>query len=88
VYTIKPYAATPKFSKTTGTYKGAQTETITDTTPGAVIYYTTNQTTPTTSSKRYTGAFAVSESQYVQAIAVAPNYTTSFIGSVNLAITK
>jgi hypothetical protein len=85
-YNIKPFTATPKFSKTSGTYKGTQTETITAATPGSVIYYTTNQTTPTTASKRYTGPFNVSASEYIQAIAVANNYTASFIGSANLTI--
>jgi hypothetical protein len=34
---------------------------------GANIYYTTNQTTPTTSSTLYTGPIVVSQCEYVQA---------------------
>jgi hypothetical protein len=50
VYTIEPAAATPVFSIAAGAYASAQTVAISDTTPGATIYYTTNGTTPTTSS--------------------------------------
>ncbi|KAA6457651.1 hypothetical protein DYQ86_22705, partial [Acidobacteria bacterium AB60] len=35
-------AATPTFSVAPGSYPSAQTITITDTTPGATIYYTTD----------------------------------------------
>ena len=49
-YTIsaEPVAATPAFSPAPGTYTGTQQVTLSDTTAGAVIYYTTNGTTPTT----------------------------------------
>jgi len=42
-------AATPAFSPAPGTYASAQTVTLSDTTSGASIYYTTNGTTPSTS---------------------------------------
>jgi sugar lactone lactonase YvrE len=78
VYTIQPSAAaTPAFSLESGVYTSTQLLTITDTTSGATIYYTTNGSTPTTSSTRYTGAIAVSAAETVQAIAVAPGYSTS-----------
>ena len=54
-YTITPPAATPTFSEPAGSYSSAQTLTISDATAGATIYYTTNGTTPTTSSTLYTG---------------------------------
>ena len=55
-------AALPVFNPPAGTYTGAQQVTITDATPGAAIYYTTNGTPPTTSSTPYTGPITISAS--------------------------
>jgi hypothetical protein len=76
-----PVAATPTFSPAAGTYSTVQTVTITDITPGAAIYYTTNGSAPTTSSTHYSGAITVSASETLQAIASATGYTTSAVGS-------
>ena len=64
-------AATPVISPTAGTFTATQSVTITDSTAGAVIYYTTNGTTPTASSTKYTGAISVSATETIEAIAVA-----------------
>ncbi|MGA7829770.1 MAG: chitobiase/beta-hexosaminidase C-terminal domain-containing protein [Terracidiphilus sp.] len=74
---IAPPAAAPTFLPVPGIYTSAQTVTISDATAGAVIYYTTNNTTPTTSSTKYTGPITVSTSETVQAIAVATSYTST-----------
>jgi len=76
-----PVAATPTFSPGAGTYSSAQTVTISDTTSGATIYYTTNGTQPSVYSTKYTGAFSVSTTQTVNAIAVATGYNQSATGS-------
>ena len=48
--------ATPTFSPAAGTYSSAQTVTISTTTGGATIRYTTDGTTPSETSARSTAA--------------------------------
>jgi len=76
-YTIVSPAAKPTFSVPSGTYSSAQSVQIFDTTPGATVYYTTNGAAPTPASTVYKSAVSVSETEYLQAIAVADGYTTS-----------
>jgi hypothetical protein len=78
-------AATPTFSPGTGTYTSTQSVTISST-PGATIYYTTNGTTPTTSSTPYTGPISVTSSETINAVATASGYTTSAVGSATYTI--
>ena len=70
-------AATPVISLASGSYPGTQTVTITDATPGAQIYYSTNGTYPYTNSNLYSGAITVSNSEIVTAVALAPGYASS-----------
>ena len=78
--------ATPTIAPTAGTYTGPQTVTITDTTGGATIYYTTNGTVPTTSSAVYSAPFTVSASETVKAIAAASGYANSSVASTAFSI--
>jgi hypothetical protein len=81
-------AATPTFTPAPGTYTSAQSVTLSDTTPGASYYYTTNGTTPTTSSTPYTGAIPVSSSTTIEAIAVASGYGPSAVASGTYTISS
>jgi hypothetical protein len=83
-YTIG--VAQPTFSLSSGTYNGVQTLTISDTTPGATIYYTTNGTTPTTSSTVYTSPIPISTSETVEAIGAARGYNNSVVQSAAYTI--
>jgi sugar lactone lactonase YvrE len=76
VYTLNfPPAATPTFLPAPGYYATQQAVTISDTTPGAQIYYTTNGTYPSSNSTLYTGPIPVSSSQTLVAITVANGYS-------------
>ena len=54
-----PPAATPTFSVPSGDYNSSQTVIVSDATPGAVLFYTTDGTTPTTALTLYAGPITV-----------------------------
>ena len=78
--------ATPTFSPAAGTYSEEQTVTISSATSGAAIYYTTNGSTPTTSSTAYTGPITVKSTETVKAISYFPGFATSAVGSAKYTI--
>jgi hypothetical protein len=83
-YTITappPVAATPTFSPVAGTYTTAQSVTISSTTPGAVIHYTTDGSTPTSASATYAAPVAVATTTTLKAIATATGYTASAVAT-------
>ncbi len=85
-YSIPPPAATPTFTPGTGTYTSKPSVTISDGTAGAIIYYTTNGSTPTTGSTKYTGAIAVSSTEALKAIAAATGYISSAVSAATYTI--
>jgi hypothetical protein len=77
-----PIPATPSISPATGTFTGPQQVTITDATPGAAIYDTTDGTVPSASSAAYTGPISINASSTVQAIAVLQGVSSAVASSV------
>ena len=77
---------TPIFSPKAGTYTSAQSVAVTDSMSGATIYYTTDGSTPTSSSKLYTGPVVVSSSQTIKAIAVASGYGNSVVTTATYTV--
>lgn len=68
----------PNFSPKPGTYTGTPpTVTITDASKGAAIYYTTDGSTPTEKSQRYTAPVALSSTTTLKAMAIAPSSAQS-----------
>lgn len=80
-------AATPTFSPVAGTYAVSQSVTITCTTASSSIFYTTNGSTPSTSSTPYTGPVSISATGTLQAIATASGFSQSAVGSAAYTIT-
>ena len=81
-----PVAAAPSFSPPAGNYSAPQTVIISDTTPEAVIYYTTDGSTPTTESTVYSTAITVSATETLNAIATATGYSNSAVASATYTI--
>ena len=61
--------------------------TITTTTDGASIYYTTDGTPPSSNSTLYEGAFAVSDGATIKAIAVKSGLDDSEVASLSIVLT-
>ena len=80
-------AATPTFNPPGGSYSSSQSVTITDTVVGSAIYYTTDGSTPTTSSRRYSSPISVTATETIKAIAAAPDYPTSAVASATYTLT-
>jgi hypothetical protein len=92
-YTIT--AATPTFTPVAGSYVGTQTVTISSTTTGAAICYTTNGSTPQdwppgtcqAPTLTYSGPISVTATETVQALATLTGNVDSAIASAAYTIT-
>jgi glucosylceramidase len=79
-----PAAATPAFFPVPGSYSqtsAGQTVTLTDGSSGATIYYTTDGSTPTTSSTIYANPIAITATATIKAIATASGFSASAVAS-------
>ncbi len=91
-YLLTPVGATqvtasPLFSVIPRTYSTAQSIVVTDPSPNATIYFTTDGTTPTTASTRYTSPIVVGATSTLKAIAMAgAGYTASPVVSATYTI--
>ena len=65
----------------TTSFRGTQTVEISCATPGASIYYTTDDTTPTSSSTAYNGSISLTATTTIKAIAVKADMNDSAIAA-------
>ena len=79
-------AAAPVFSPAGGTFTAAQTVTLSSSTLLASIYYTTDGSTPTSASAKYSGPVTVSANTTINAVAYAPLNNPSTVASSTYVI--
>jgi O-glycosyl hydrolase len=85
-----PAAATPALWPVPGSYsqtQAGQTVTLTDSTANASIYYTTDGTTPTTSSTQYKNPVTITSTTTIQSIAMAQGYSQSALATGTYTLT-
>ena len=78
--------ATPSFSPGGGSYSSAQSVTISCSTDGATIYYTTDSSTPTSSSTVYSSAINIATTSTLKAIAIKDGLSSE-VASATYTIT-
>ena len=78
--------ATPEFSVESGAVNSGTSVTITCSTEGAKIYYTTDGSEPTASSTEYTAAISVTPPMTLKAIAVKSGMNESAVASASYTI--
>jgi hypothetical protein len=89
-YTVQQAAAMPAITPVAGTYATSVSVTITDTSSGALIYYTTDGTTPSPgvgTTKQYTASFSLTASATVKAIASGGGFAASAVASNAYTVT-
>ena len=82
----KQTVATPTFSLASGAVDSGTSVTISCSTEGAKIYYTTDETEPTASSTEYTAAISVTAAITLKAIAVEDGMNDSAVASASYTI--
>jgi hypothetical protein len=77
VYGVGNFLPAPVISPAGGVFANSLQITLSDTAPGASIFYSLDNTTPTTNSIPYTGPFTITHSTGVRVRAFQPNYVPS-----------
>ncbi len=67
----------PTFSPAPGTYTSVQSITLSDSDPLAIVYYTTDGSTPSAGSIPYSGAISLSASATIRAIAIVGSLSSA-----------
>ena len=80
-YTLVNQVPTPTFNPGPGDFTSPVSVAISTTWPGSTIYYTTDGSTPTTSSNVYGGPVPINSTVTLKAIGVAPNLPSSFVAT-------
>ena len=82
------FLAAPTISPNGGVFSGSATITLADATPGTLLYYTLDGSTPGTNSILYTGPFPLTNSAALNVVAVKSGYINSAVitaGFINSA---
>jgi hypothetical protein len=80
-------AATPVITPGSDSFNPSVSVTITDSTPGAQIFYTTDGSTPTTASTKYAGtAINVTTTTTINAIVTAPSFLQSPVATATYTL--
>ncbi len=84
---VPPEVSTPVFTPPTGTYISRVPVSISESTPGAVVYYTTDGSTPTTGSPVYSVPILVTGTTTIKAMAAASGFSNSNIAAATYTLT-
>jgi len=86
IFTFTSQTPQVSFLPAGGTYLAAQQASISDTDASAKVYYTTDGSAPSASSKLYESAIPVSVSETLKAIAIDPSLQNSNVGTAAYVI--
>jgi uncharacterized repeat protein (TIGR03806 family) len=87
VFGFTAFLATPVISPGGGSFTNSVTVTLSDVTPGTILYYTEDGMVPTTNSILYTGPFVVTSTLNLQVIAAKPGTINSGVASASFVNT-
>jgi hypothetical protein len=79
VYGTGNFLAVPTIAPAGGYFTNSVTVTLADATAGTTLYYSLDNSTPTTNSTPYTAPFVISNTAAVKVLAVKPNFIPSVV---------